>query len=266
MTARVETTHRTITYREIDRDTLEADVYAPAGGPPAPILICAHGGGWKGGLRRSYRYIGPFLAAHGYVVLAIDYRLVQGGKNRYPAAVDDVRTALAYAREHAADLNGDASRIALMGDSAGGHLAALIALTQPQDVRALVGIFGVYDLAAQWQFDLAERPHDNITAAFLGTSLVDDRRLYFDASPLSYATTANNAVAVLLAWGTHDDIVSPKQSERFLRALKQAGFYVRTVVQHAPHYWLGDPLDEPGSHSAVFTARLLRFLEERLRP
>jgi acetyl esterase/lipase len=95
---------------------------------------------------------------------------------------------------------------------------------------------------------------------------MQDRKVYFEASPISYATIANNHVAVLLSWGTQDDLVDSKQqSEAFLLALKQAGFFARTaVVPGAPHYWLSDPIDEPGSFSGFLAPRLERFLAERL--
>jgi acetyl esterase/lipase len=242
---------------------LLADAYLPDGGGPAPAVICIHGGGWKAGSRSTYKLIGPLLAARGYAAFSIDYRLVKGEQNLYPAAVDDVRNALRYVREHAAELNVDPDRIALMGDSAGGHLAALVGLTEKPAVAAVIGVFGVYDLAAQWEHDLPARPNDNIAALFLGKPLTEDRHLYFEASPLSHVIAKNAGPAFFLAWGTHDDIVAPAQSEAFLLALKQANFYVRTVVQDAPHFWVGEPLDEPGSYSAFFAARMLRFLDER---
>jgi len=256
------TTKRTITYAAPGGD-LEADVYAPDATAAAPVVICIHGGAWKRGTRHSYGALGPWLAAAGYLVLSIEYRLVSGATNRYPAALDDVRAAVRYVREHATDLGADPARIALMGDSAGGHLATLTGLTDAAGIKAIVGIFGVYDCAAQWNTDRASRG-DNFIEEFLGAPLTANRRLYFDASPISYAIEANNAPAVLLAWGTVDDIVLPEQSENFLRALKLAGFYVRTVVQAAPHYWVGDPLDEPGSYSGFFAVRLKRFLDEKL--
>jgi acetyl esterase/lipase len=244
---------------------LHADAYLPESPVALPVVIAVHGGGWKAGSRGFYRHLGGLLAGRGYAVFAIDYRLVRKDQNRYPAAVDDVRAALRYVREHAAELNVDPARIALMGDSAGGYLAALVGLTERPQVKAVVGIFGVYDLAAQWQHDLLSRPNDNITQSFLGVPLFEDRQRYFDASPLSYVTTANAGTAFLLAWGTHDDVVDPAQSEAFMLALKQAGFYARPCIQAAPHFWAGDPLDETGSHSAYFAARLLRFLDDRLR-
>jgi hypothetical protein len=78
--------------------------------------------------------------------------------------------------------------------------------------------------------------------------------------------SANNKVAVHLSVGTEDDLVDRKaHTHAFVLALKQAGFFVRTtIVQGAPHYFGGDPIEEPGSFSGVLAPRLLRFLQERL--
>src|SRR5439155_4396124 len=119
-------------------------------------------------------------------------------------AVDDVRAALRFARTEA-KLGVDAERIALLGDSSGAHLAALVALTDKQPVKAVIGVYGVYDLAAQWRHDQLSRPRDHIVERFLGASLNDEPRLYFDAVPNSYVAAKNNATAFLIAWGTADD-------------------------------------------------------------
>jgi acetyl esterase/lipase len=170
-----------------------------------------------------------------------------------------------------------------MGDSSGGHLASLVALagehalfkdgnrgdphgSASTQVKVAVSVYGVHDLARQWRHDQFSRPRDQIVEKFLGASLIDDRRAYFDASPLSYVSAKNNGTAFLLAWGTEDDVVDHReQGEAFLEALKQAGHYVRSaVVAGAPHFWIGDPLEEPGSHSGFLAPRLLRFLQARL--
>jgi len=78
-------------------------------------------------------------------------------------------------------------------------------------------------------------------------------------------TRSNNQTSFFVSWGAIDDVVNPAaQSHRLLNALKRADFFVRTCVVEAPHFWLSEPLDEPGSFSGFLAPRLLRFLNERL--
>jgi len=263
--------------------SLKGHLYSPRGPGKFPVVIAVHGGGWRLANLDNYRILGPWLAGHGYVVLAVTHRLSKPAEKVYPEAVQDVRAAVQFVKAEAVELKADPERIALMGDSSGGHLAALVALAGEHAlfregnaadahgrtstaVKACVPIYAVLDLARQWRHDQISRPRDQIVEKFLGASLIDDRRIYFDASPLSHVSSKNNGTAFLLAWGTEDDVVDHKeQSEAFLEALKQAGHYVRSVVVGgAPHFWIGDPIDEPGSHSGFFAQRLLRFLQARL--
>jgi hypothetical protein len=133
-------------------------------------------------------------------------------------------------------------------------------------VKVLIGTYGIYDLVAQWKHSLIQNPSDNLVESMLGASPQQDRTIYFEASPLSYATFDNNKTAVFLIWGTEDDTVDYRtQSFEFLTALKQAEFQARSCIVHgAGHYWLSDPIDEPGSQSGFVGPRLLRFLQERL--
>ena len=134
--------------------------------------------------------------------------------------------------------------IGLFGASAGAHLASLAALggsaaifkgAYPQDahafdtkVEALVGVYGVYDVAEMWQRYQLQSPRENNIENFMGAAPMDDPRLYFDASPINYATFANNQIGVLLAVGTEDDLVDRRaQTDVFLMKLKQANFFVR---------------------------------------
>ena len=135
-----------------------------------------------------------------------------------------------------------------MGESSGSQLAALVALagdspeyaTAYRDdpyagvstkVKAVVGVYGTYDLIAQWEHDLIAQPAGNASQNFMGFPPMQDRRAWYAVSPIAYATFANNSTSFLLAYGAADDIVdTSRQSEAFLLALKQARFYVRTVV------------------------------------
>ncbi|AWI61636.1 alpha/beta hydrolase [Sinorhizobium fredii] len=268
---------------ERDGTPLSGTLYRPRAKSAAPTLIAVHGGGWRLAPKDNYQHIGPYLAARGYAVFAPTYRLAKGELPSYPAAVHDVRAAVQFIRAEAENLGLDGSRLALLGDSSGAHLAALVALagdlplfkdSSPNGdlerwsagVKVCVPVYGIFDLTAQWQYDQAVRFDDHIVERFLGERLVDERRRYFDASPLSHVSARRRDTAFLVAWGTGDDVVDPaSQSEAFVLALKQAAIFVRSVpVPSAPHYWISDPLDEAGSYSGFFAPRLLRFLEAKL--
>lgn len=269
-----------IAYANHDGVELVGDFYLPKGAKAAPALVAVHGGAWIQGARSAFQYWGPYLAARGTAVFTISYRLATKSKT-YPQAVQDVLAAVQFVRGKSGEFGVDPQRIGLLGASAGGHLAALAALagnkfagSYPQDpfasvstdVKALVGVYGIYDMAAMWTSCQVQWPIGNIVERFLGAPPMADRQLYFDASPMSYATLANNKLAVMLVTGSADDLVDPKeQSDAFLLALKQAGFYVRPcVVTGAPHYWLNDPIDDPTGFNAFLAPRLMRFLAEKL--
>jgi dipeptidyl aminopeptidase/acylaminoacyl peptidase len=110
-------------------------------------------------------------------------------------------------------------------------------------------------------------PRDNITEKFLGASPMVNRRIYFESSPISYATIDHNQTRFLLIHGTNDDVVDPpSQSLAFLTALNQAGIGVRRiVVPGAGHFWATDPFeDEPRGFGSMTAPRLLRFLQSSL--
>jgi acetyl esterase/lipase len=269
-----------VVYAEHDGTKLVGDFYLPMGLAKAPAVVAVHGGGWQNSSRTTYQYWGPFLARNGIALFTVEYRL--GKPGIYPNAVYDVRAAIQFVRAKAASFDLDPDRIGLMGDSAGGHLAALLALAAdqftaayrddpvagtPVGVKAMVGFYGVYDMLAQWTHDAVFRPRDNITEKFLGASPMVNRRIYFESSPISYATVDHNQARFLLIHGTHDDIVDPPtQAVAFLTALNQAGIGVRRiVVPGAGHFWASDPFEsEPDGFGAMTAPRLLRFLQSSL--
>jgi acetyl esterase/lipase len=273
-------THSGIAYANHDGVELLGDLYLPNGVKSAPALVAVHGGGWVAGARNAFQYWGPYLAARGIAVFAISYRLATGGKT-FPHAVQDVLAGVQFVRGKAGAFGIDPQRIGLLGASAGAHLAALAALSgkkftggYPQDafaaidtgVKALIGVYGIYDAVAMWTNYQVQGGRDNNFEKFMGASPMDNRQLYFDASPLSYATFANNKIGVFLVTGTEDTlVVAEEQTYPFELALKQAGFFVRPcIVGGAPHYWMNDPIDEPGSLTGFLAPRLMRFLAERL--
>jgi len=156
-------TQAKIEYAQHDGVTLTGDLYLPKGLDKAPLVIAVHGGGWQAGAPITYRHWGTFLAKNGFAVFAVSYRLSKPGAKTFPGAVYDVKAAVQFARANAARLGIDPDRIGLMGDSAGGHLTALVALAGDEplfsteyrndpnaataaNVKAVVGFYGVYDM------------------------------------------------------------------------------------------------------------------------
>ena len=155
--------------------------------------------------------------------------------------MQDVLAAIQFVRGNAKEFNIAPDRIGVFGHSAGGNLGALAALGgrsplfangYPQDAHAKVstevkvfaGVYGVYDVAEMWGKYNIQSPKQNNIEWFTGASLADNRQVYFDASPISYAVSANNKVAVHLSVGTEDDLVDRRaHTDAFVLALKQAG-------------------------------------------
>ena len=276
------TTRADIVFAEHDGTKLLGDLYSPKGLDKAPVLVAVHGGGWQVGSRKFYTNWGPYLARNGIAVFAIEYRLMKPGVKTYPGAIYDTKAAVQYVRAKAAELGVDPERIGMIGDSAGGHLSSLVALAGEEPhysseyrsdpnaavsskVKAVVGFYGVYDMLAQYQHDLLARPRDNIAEKFLGAAPHTDRKVFFDASPINYATVARNSTRFLLIHGTDDDIVDPPtQSVAFLNALNQASFFVRRVtIPGAGHFFVTDPVDDT-SFGGFAGPRVLRFLADAL--
>lgn len=262
---------RDVAYRTVDGRTLTGELYRPDNMDAAPVVIAIHGGGWQNGSPDRYAYWGRWLAERGIAVFAIRYRLANA-TTHFPDPLVDVREAIRFVGGHAAELKLDAGRVALMGDSAGAHLAAMAALTQTgassaHGVKAAILVYGVFDLLQQWEHDQIARPRDQITEKLLGFSPLDDRLSYCAASPMFHATTSAPRVPYLVSWGTDDDLVDHEaQSKRFVTALKQSGLTVRTVaVTDAPHFWVGQPIDEPHSFTGFLAPNLLRFLREQFK-
>jgi len=237
---------------------LELDVYR-SGGTGGPLVVYLHGGGW----RVSHRGLPPRetrawthgfferITDAGFVVAAPEYRF--SGEARFPAQIDDVRTALAWLHDHAGDLGVDPARTYLWGASAGGHLAALAALSPAAPpIAGVVCWYPITDLPA-----LDHTAADSFEAHLLGGPIGEHLDAARDASPVVHAH--GGAPPFLLQHGDHDAMVPVDQSIRLAEALDAAGAAVGLeIVAGADHFFAGasDPEIE-----AIF-ARALAFLRD----
>lgn len=258
--------HSQVQFGAAEGAPLLADLYLPEGAGPHPLVIAVSGGGWIRGDRRSFAGWATLLARHGFAVASIDYRRALNGPV-FPGNAEDVAAAVTYFSDNAAAHGLDAGRIALLGASAGGHLAALAALSPRfcgPSLKGLACIYGVFDLFAHWQADLTHNagPGNDKTSRMLGATPFEAPQLYHDASPLRQITY-DKAMPVFLAWGQSDREVLPAQSEAFAEALRQARFAVRTYeIADAGHLWFSEEdISDPTSHCARLAPELLRFFK-----
>jgi acetyl esterase/lipase len=198
-----------------------ADLAPDAG---APVLLQVHGGAWQMGdkIGQAEPMLGYF-AQRGWVCATVNYRLAP--VSRWPAMIVDVKRAIAWTRENVAGYGGNSRFIAVTGGSAGGHLAALAALSandpdyQPgftevdTTLAAAVPMYGVHDFTRDRQglWPMLE-------GKIFGTSYADDERSWRQASPA--LRIEPGAPPFLVVHGSTDAIVGVEQSRRFAAALR----------------------------------------------
>src|SRR5262249_46946284 len=103
-----------VAYAAHDGVSLLGDLYLPAGAGPFPAFVAVHGGGWQAGARNAFQFWGPYLAARGYVLFAISYRLAKKGQKMFPQAVHDVRAGGQFGRGSAPQIKGDPETTGLL--------------------------------------------------------------------------------------------------------------------------------------------------------
>lgn len=206
------------------------DIYLPAStaARPRPAVVMIHGGSWKGGGRDSMAGMGNFLARSGFVAVSVDYRLLRGDENRWPAQLDDVQTAVRWLRANAAEYNVDPDHIGAFGHSAGAQLAALLGMQDTRDnsnrplakyssrVEAVVDVSGPIDFVA-----LGNGHGDGELAGLLGGPYEMVPSVWRAASP-AYHVDKSNA-PFLIIHGTQDPVVPLAQAQELYDKLQAAG-------------------------------------------
>lgn len=276
---------------------LQLDVYLHADRAKVksrPLVIWIHGGGWRRGDARQsgafadYPAVLASLAARGYVVASVDYRL--SGEAPFPAAIQDVKAAIRFLRSRAADYGIDGTRVILWGGSAGGHLAALGAATcgvaalepaastgrltsveattarplaESDCVQSAVAWYGPFDLMTGDEGLGSAHKSDNVSA-FIRCASASCNDVEKAASPITYVT--RDTPPMLLIHGTADDQVSHHQSEAMAAAMTRAGASVETLyIPGANHGLFGKTVAETRRFSLSALERTFAFFDRITR-
>lgn len=275
------------------------DIYRAPGGSVAaaqPLVIFVHGGGWR---RGDSRTTGPFvnfpgvlasLAARGYVVASINYRL--SGEARYPAAIQDLNSAIVYLRLHARDWGIDPTRVVLWGASAGAYLVAMSAITcndarfapppstgrmsrrqaaaasapRASDcVQAVVSWYGLFDLGRLADATGKGRAIAGDIRAFLGCERGSCRDPARQASPL--LSVSPRTPPMLLMHGTGDTEVPFGQTLEMAAALRGAHVPVQMqLIKGANHGWMGPNAAATRRASLEALGRTFTFIDGAMKP
>lgn len=217
-----------IEYKQVDTLSLKLDIYKRKDlTTPAPVLIFIHGGAWRSGHRSDYL---PYLidyANKGYVTATISYRLVKEAP--YPAAIQDVNCAIRWVMRHGGDYGMDVTRLALIGGSAGAHLAMMVGYggnnkvftgecaidSASTDIKAIVDLYGPTDLTTSYARETYQ------VKEFLNVSFAENHEIYTAASPRTYISPDDPPT--LIFQGTLDALVPVSQSDSLAVWLSNAG-------------------------------------------
>ncbi len=259
---------RDLAYVTGGHEQQKLDLYLPAK-PKGPLLVFIHGGGWRGGSKNNVQ--GLPMVAQGYAVANIEYRFSQHAI--FPAQIEDCKAAIRWLRAHATEHGYDPKRIAAWGDSAGGHLTAMLATTsgtrdfdvgenldQSSAIRCGVDFYGPSDFPG-WK-----PPTDNpmvqrtgaesVLVQLFGGTMEEKAGLARRASPLTWA--GKDAAPLFILHGAKDPLVGLEQSQALADKLKAAGAEVTLeIVEDGGH-------GGPGFFDGGRLQRLLGFLNRHL--
>jgi len=259
-----------IPYAAVDGKTLGLDLYMPEGVPSPPLVVWVHGGAWTNGSKDS---VPPFFVKAGIATASIDFR--QSTEAKFPAQVHDIKAAIRFLRASASQYGYTTGRIAISGSSSGGHLAALVGVTngvaalegkvgghlgESSDVQAILDYYG----PTNFMTILAQStPHGLSVRVPALNRLIGGRpeavsELAKLASPVSHVDPADPPLFML--HGDQDPQVPINQSIELQGVYERAGlpvtFYVVHGAEHGgPEFFEPEPLKQA-----------IAFLQKTLKP
>ena len=229
----------TLPYVTTTRGPELADLYRPSGNGPFPAIVYIHGGSWRSGSKKDFRRLASDLAAKGYVGLSINYDLQPGA---FPIAWQESQAAVRFLHAHAAEYHVDPAKIVVLGTSAGGQIAALVAIapegpvvpsnvvpagTEPVPVAAAIILNGVFDMGG----------NAGVMQRYIGSGCAPMTAVCKDASPIYHMHSA--IPPFFIGHGTADHTVPFGEAKKFYNILKNVDDRVTFYpVEGGPHsYW-----------------------------
>ncbi len=226
------------------------DVYLPEGNGPFPAIIYIHGGGWAEGNRSDFSEIAQLYAKRGIAGFSISYTLAAPNRTAWPQNIEDVISALTFIQANADRYRVDTQKIAVMGSSAGAHLASLIGTlsgnesflknhnfngTIHSQVCLVVNYDGVEDLefVGQNQTENLNLLNSIVSSQFGGVTYIQNPELWKESSPVTYISAGSPAF--VFVHGVNDRIVPIQVAQAFNAKLEAAGVETHFISIEGDH-------------------------------
>jgi acetyl esterase/lipase len=251
-----------LVYKTINSRTLHLDAYYVSQNKPQPALVLIHGGGWKSGNKSQMHFLAQEIALKGYSCFAVEYRL--SNEAVFPAAILDVKTAIKFIKENHQKFNVDITKIAVLGCSSGGQMAALIGTTngnsdfegndfpnQNSDVQAIIDMDGIL------AFHHPESEEGKVASLWLGGTFEEKPNVWNLASAVTHCNEKTPPILFINSemirfHAGRDDMISILNKHYIYNEVK--------TITNSPHsFWFFDPwFDEIVDYSTQFLDKILK--------
>lgn len=251
-------------YSELGGKETALDVYSPAEGETRPVVVWIHGGGWRQGDKGHLQQKPDVFTKKGFVLVSVNYRLHP--KATYQEQGRDIATAIRWVKDHISEYGGDATKLFLMGHSAGAHLSALVACdhrylnTQQLEPAVLSGVILLdgagYDIPRQIQLSRLPRLKQLYTTVFS-----EDVSRQRDVSPITHIEK-DKGIPPFLIFYVADRRDSKLQSQSLAESLRKSGITASAVAaENKNHMTINREIGSAGDQP---TEQIFTFLEQRL--
>jgi len=247
-------TKENIIYTKYSERELHIDIFEPLRekNTYSPAVILIHGGGWRSGSKSMMHPLAEKLAENGYIAVAVEYRLSPEAK--FPAAIYDLKSSVRWLKQNADEYKVDTNRVAILGCSAGGTLAAFTGVTNnnpkfevkydtlniSSNVNAIIDIDGILDFT-----DPAEGGKDNDPEKpssgklWFGSSFKENPEMWIEASPLNYF---NGKTPPVIFINSSQERFHAGRDEAIEKLQSFNVYFELHTIRDSPHtFWLFDP-------------------------
>ena len=237
-----------IVYNSLDSRELHLDAYYKKGKKPQPAVILIHGGGWKSGNKSQMKIFAQEIASKGYSCFSIEYRL--SPEAQYPAAIFDVKNAIKYIKANAKKFNVNPDKVAVLGCSSGGQMAALIGTTNnnlefesPSGINENASVQAIIDLDGILAFKHPESEEGKVASLWLGGSFDEKPEIWKQASALNHVSASTPPILFINSDMTRfhagrTDVISKLNSYKIYSEVKN--------ISNSPHsFWFFNPWFQP---------------------